>query len=222
MHNDFTLFTRVVPSGKTVVYYYAYDTEGNRLGPWTTGQANKTLARNYCNKLNRQGKLLPGPIEIPTFAEYAAAFWDWEKSGYLSERKKRRKLTQAYADKNKNLVEHTLVPYFGKMKLDKITGETIDQWLDVMIKNGKKNSTTNGYFGTLKTMMKWAVKKRIIARDPFLDVEKLLSEKTDKKIITPDEFKALFVDDWKKVWGNDLLRCTANKIAALTGMRCWG
>ena len=220
MHNDFTLFTRVVPSGKTVVYYYAYDTEGNRLGPWTTGQANKTLARNYCNKLNRQGKLLPGSKDMPTFAEFSAAFWDWEKSGYLAERKKRRKLTQSYADKNKSLVDYTLVPYFGKMKLDKITGEAIDQWLDVMIKEGKKNSTINGYFGVLKTMMKWAVKKHIIGRDPFLDVEKLLDEKTDKKIITHVEFKALFVDDWKKVWGNDLLRCTANKIAALTGMRC--
>ncbi|MDR0497928.1 MAG: tyrosine-type recombinase/integrase [Treponema sp.] len=61
MHNDFTLFFRTVPSGKNVVYYYAYDDEGNRLGPWTTGQPNKTAAQNYCNRLNRQGKLLPGP-----------------------------------------------------------------------------------------------------------------------------------------------------------------
>jgi len=220
MHNDFTLFSRVVPSGKKVVYYYAYDGEGKRLGPWTTGQTTRTAARNYCNLLNRKGKLLPELKGIPTFAEFAALFWDWDKSEYLKERRKRRKLTQSYTDKNKKLVEHILVPYFGKMKLDKITGEAIDQWLDVMIKEGKKNSTTNGYFGSLKTMMKWAVKKRIIDRDPFLDVEKLLNEKTDKKIITTDEFKALFVDDWKKVWGNDLLRCTANKVAALTGMRC--
>jgi integrase len=220
MHNDFTLFSRVVPSGKTVVYYYAYDGEGKRLGPWTTGQSNKTAARNYCNKLNRQGKLLPGPLEIPTFAEFSGVFWDWEKSGYLTERRKRRKLTQAYADKNKKVVDHTLIPFFGKMKLDKITGEVIDQWLDVMIKDGKKNSTTNGYFGTLQTLMKWAVKKRIIDRDPFLDVQKLLNEKPEKKIITKDEFRTLFVDDWKKAWDNDFLRCTANKIAALTGMRC--
>jgi integrase len=89
-----------------------------------------------------------------------------------------------------------------------------------MIAEKYENSTTNGYFGTLQTMMKWAAKKRYIDRDPFLDVEKLLKEKKDKKIITHDEFKALFVDDWKTVWDNDLLRCTANKIAALTGMRC--
>ena len=49
MRNDFTLFYRVVPSGKKVVYYYAYNDEGVRLGPWTTGQVNKTAARNFCN-----------------------------------------------------------------------------------------------------------------------------------------------------------------------------
>jgi integrase len=220
MHNDFTLFTRVVPSGKTVVYYYAYDNEGRRLGPWTTGQDNKTMARNYCNRLNREGKLLPGLKEIPTFAEFAVSFWDWEKSEYLKERRKRRKLTQSYADKNKRTVDYTLIPYFGKMKLDAITGETIDKWLDYMIAEKYENSTTNGYFGTLQTMLKWAAKRKIIKRDPFLDVDRLLNEKKDKKIITPDEFKALFSEDWKRVWNNDLLLCTANKLAALTGMRC--
>ena len=220
MHNDFTLFFRVVPSGKTVVYYYAYDGGGRRLGPWSTGQNNKTAARNFCNRINREGKLLPGPKEVPTFAEYAAGFWDWEESPYLKDRKKRRKLTQAYADKNKKVAEYTLIPYFGKMRLDQISGEAIDGWLDKMIKDKYKNSTTNGYFGTLQTMMRWAVKKRVIERDPFLDVQKLMNEQGDKKIVTPDEFKALFAGDWKAVWDGDLLLCTANKIAALTGMRC--
>jgi len=220
MHNDFTLFTRKVPSGKTVVYYYAYDGEGNRLGPWSTGQANRTLARNYCNKLNRQGKLLPGPVEIPTFEEFSKDFWDWEKSGYLADRKKRRKLTQYYADKNKAVVARTLVPYFGKMKLDKITGEVIDLWLDAMIKAGMKNTTTNTYFGTLRIMMRWAVRKRFIDRDPFIDVAKLMEHKAEKKILTPDEFKTLFSDDWQRVWNNDLVLYTANKLTALTGMRC--
>ncbi|MDR1251700.1 MAG: phage integrase SAM-like domain-containing protein, partial [Treponema sp.] len=156
MHNDFTLFTRKVPSGKTVVYYYAYDDEGRRLGPWTTGEANRTAARNYCNKLNRKGKLLPGPKEMPTFTEYCAGFWDWENSPYLKERKKRRKLTQSYADKNQRVVEYTLLPYFGKMRLDKITADEIEKWFDHMIKEGYKHTTINGYYGTLKTMLVWA------------------------------------------------------------------
>jgi hypothetical protein len=162
MHNDFTLFNRVVPSGKTVVYYYAYDEDGVRLGPWSTGQENKTAARNYCNGQIRKGILVPGIKGMNTFDEYAAEFWDWEKSGYLKDRKKRRKLTQGYAEKNKRVVDLTLIPYFGKMKLDKITGDAIDKWLDYMIAEKYENSTTNGYFGTLMTMMKWAVKKRYV------------------------------------------------------------
>jgi integrase len=88
-----------------------------------------------------------------------------------------------------------------------------------MIAEKYENSTINGYYGTLMTMMKWAARKKYIVRDPFLDVEKLMKDKKDKKIITQDEFKALFSDGWKKVWNNDLLLCTANKLAALTGMR---
>ena len=220
MRNDFTMFYRFVPSGKRVVYYYAYDDEGKRRGPWTTGEISKTLARNYCNKLIRMGKLLQGRKEMQTFEEFAANFWDWDKSPYLKERRKRRKLTQSYTESAKKVVAHSITPFFGKMKLDKITGETIDNWMDMLLEEGKKNVTINGYFGTLQTMMKWAVKKKMISRDPFLDVEKLLKEKRAKKIITQDEFKQLFVYDWKKAWDNDLLMCTANKLAALTGMRC--
>jgi hypothetical protein len=80
MHNDFTLFKRKVPSGQKVVYFYAYDSAGKRLGPWSTGEATLMAGRNYCNRLNREGRLLPGPKGIPDFAEYANGFWDWEAS----------------------------------------------------------------------------------------------------------------------------------------------
>jgi integrase len=220
MKNDFTLYFRKVPSGKRVYYYYAYDDDGVRQGPWTTGQNSKTAARNYCNILNRKGKLLPTGKAIPTFAEFSTDFWDWDKSQYLKERKKRRKLTQSYTESAKKVVEHSITPFFGKMKLDRITGEEIEKWIDEQLEEGKKNVTINGYYGTLQTMMKWATRKKIIDRDPFLDVQKLVKEPKEKKIITHDEFKALFVNDWKKAWDNDMLMCTANKLAALTGMRC--
>ena len=163
---------------------------------------------------------MPDIKTMPTFEEYAVGFWDWETSPYLKERRKRRKLTQSYTESAKKIVAHSISPYFGKMKLDKITGEIIEQWIDTLLEQGKKNVTINGYFGTLMTMMKWAVRKRVIDRDPFLDVQKLLKEPKEKKIITHDEFKALFVADWKKVGDSDLLMCTANKLTALTGMRC--
>ena len=219
MRNDFSLYFRKVPSGKRVYYYYTYDDEGKQIGPWTTGQTTKTAARVFCNDLIRKGLLVPGVKGMTTFGAYAAEFWDWEKSEYLKDRRKRRKLTRGYADKCKKVVDFTLVPYYGKMRLDRITGYVIDKWLDYMIAEKYENSTINGYYGTLMTMMKWAARKKYIVRDPFLDVQKLMDEQKEKKLITQDEFKTMFVDDWKTVWNNDLLLCTANKLAALTGMR---
>jgi integrase len=220
MHNDFTLFKRTVPSGEKVVYYYAYTDDGKRRGPWTTGETSLTVARNYCNRLNREGKLLPGPKGTLTFAEYAQGFWDWETSLYLKDRKKRYNLTKSYADKNGKVVDHTLVPYFGNMRLDRISAEEVDLWFDYLLDEDYRHTTINGYYGTLKTMIKYAAKKKLIPFDPLTDFERLANDRKNLEIITPEEFKALFVRDWKTVWDNDLVVCTANKLAALTGMRC--
>src|SRR5215469_1208301 len=220
MHNRFTLLSRTVPSGKTVVYYYAYNDDGKRLGPWTTGQPNKTAARNYCNKLLREGNLIPFQKDIGTFEELAVGFWDWDKSPYLEDRRKRNLLTKAYAEKCGRVVKYNLLPYFGKMKMEKITLDVVEEWFDKMIADKYKHTTINGYFGTLRTMLRWAAKKRIISGDPLIGVERLLNDRKKIQIITRDEFKALFVSDWKKVWDNDLLWYTANKLAACTGIRC--
>ena len=79
IHNDFTLYFRVVPSGKRVVYYYAYDEDENRLNGKSTGETTLTA--------------VPRRGYIPTFAEYAVDWWDWEKCGYLKKRRKRSNLT---------------------------------------------------------------------------------------------------------------------------------
>ena len=219
MHNDFTLLRRKVPSGKKVVYYYAYDDEGQRLGPWTTGQVSKTAARNYCNRLNREGKLIPTQKKSQTFKAFSENFWDWENSPYLKERMKRKDLTKAYAEKNKKVVDKHINHYFGKMVLSKITPEVIEKWFEDLSKRKLKNTTINGYYTILKTMLKWAVKKRILQRDPTLGIEKLSNDRKALKIITPGEFKSLFCSDWQRVWNNDRIIYVANKLAALTGMR---
>jgi integrase len=220
MHNRFTLLSRVVPSGKTVVYYYAYNEDGMRLGPWTTKLSTKTAARNYCLKLLREGNLIPLQKDIGTFAELAEGFWDWDASPYLEDRRKRSLLTEAYADKNKRVTKFNLLPYFGKLRLEKITLDVIEEWFNKLIAEKYKHTTINGYFGTLRTMLRWAAKKKIIPGDPLIGVERLLNDRKQIKIITLDEFKSLFISDWRKVWDNDFLRYTANKLAACTGMRC--
>jgi integrase len=219
MHNDFTLFLRVYPNGKKTVFYYVYDENGVRRGPWTTKQTSITLARNYCNKLNRAGLLLPKQTGKMLFAEYAEGWWVWDTCKYLKKRRKRHNITRSYADNNKKMMTNQLIPFFGKMAIGRITPEEIENWIDYMAEQGYQNTYTNTIFGTLKTMMIEAVARKIITSDPTENMERLVNDRKDIKIITQEEFKALFVKDWKRVWDNDRICYTTNKLAALTGMR---
>jgi hypothetical protein len=54
----------------------------------------------------------------------------------------------------------------------------------------------------------------VIIVSPTEKVEKLVNDRRKIKIITPEEFKKLFVGDWKRVWDNDRISYTANKLAA--------
>jgi integrase len=219
IHNDFTLYWRLIPSGKRVVYYYAYDNDGNRLGGWSTGEVTMTAARVKCNRLLREGKLIPNSGYMPTFAQYAQGWWEWEVCAYLKKRRKRHNLTMAYADNNKKNLKNHLLPYFGDMPMNKISRDDIENWFDYLIEKDYQNTSINGYFGTLKTMMIEAAARKIIAVNPAEKMEKLVNDRREIKIITRDEFKNLFVNDWRRVWDNDRISYTANKLAALTGMR---
>jgi integrase len=219
IHNDFTLYWRVIPSGKRVVYYYAYDADGNRLGGWSTGETTMTAARVTCNRLLREGKLIPDSGYMPTFAEYARGWWEWETCAYLKKRRKRYSLTQTYANNNKKNLNNQLLKYFGDMPLNKITRDDVESWFDKLIEEDYQNTTINGLYGTLKTMLIEAVARKLIDKDPTDKMGRLVNDRKEIKIITTEEFKKLFLGDWKKVWDNDRLSYTANKLAALTGMR---
>jgi integrase len=69
-------------------------------------------------------------------------------------------------------------------------------------------------------MITYAAKKKVIPFNPLTVLERLVNDRRNLEIITPEEFKTLFVKDWKRVWNDDPVVCRANKLAALTGMRC--
>ena len=75
IHNNFTLYFRVVPLGKSVVYYYVYDEDGKRLYGKSTGEVTLTAARFKCNRLLKERALVPKRGYIPTLAEYAVDWW---------------------------------------------------------------------------------------------------------------------------------------------------
>jgi integrase len=219
IHNDFTLYFRVVPSGKRVVYFYAYDEDGKRLYGKSTGETTMTAARLKCNRLLKAGGLIPKRDYAPTFAEYGRGWWDWDNCDYLKKRRKRYILTKGYADQAKRNLDKILLPFFGEMRMNMITQEVVEDFLDSLIQKGYQNTTINGYYGTLKTMMIEAVERKIIDKDPTEKVDKLVNDRKEIRIITPEEFKKLFVGDWQKAWEKNRIAYTANKLAALTGMR---
>jgi integrase len=219
IHNDFTLYWRVFPSGKRVVYYYAYDKNDKRQMGRSTGETTMTAARVKCNQLLREGRLIPDDTYKPTFADYAQGWWEWETCAYLKKRRTRASLTQAYADNNKKNLKNQLLPYFGDMPLHKITKDDVEAWFDKLIEDDYQNTTINGYYGTLKTMLIEAEARKLIDKDPTDKMGRLVNDRREIKIITPEEFRKLFVGDWKTVWEDDRISYTANKLAALTGMR---
>jgi integrase len=219
IHNDFTLYWRVFPSGKRVVYYYAYDANGKRQIGRSTEETNMTAARVKCNKLLKEGRLIPDSGYMPTFAEYAQGWWEWETCSYLKKRRKRYSLTLAYANNNRKNLTNQLLKYFGDMPLDKISRDDVENWFDKLIEEEYQNTAINGYYGTLKTMLIEAVARRLIDRDPTEKMGRLVNDRKEIKIISSEEFKKLFVGNWKRVWEDDRISYTANKLAALTGMR---
>jgi hypothetical protein len=66
LKESFTLYPRVLGSGKKVFYYRTYDKKGRRVGGFSTGLSTKTAAREFCNGLLKSGTLIPKRFAVPT------------------------------------------------------------------------------------------------------------------------------------------------------------
>jgi integrase len=217
----FTVYPRRMKSGKVVFYYQCYDEDGRRVCGHSTGETTKTAARARCMRLFREGKLVPGKQKkVLTFGEFAQGWWEWESCPYLKRRMARRPITRRYAEKAKRNMNNHILPYFGKMRLDRISDEDIENWLLGFSEREKKikNSSANSFFDVLKTMLNEAVRRRLIAGNPAKLVEELRDDQDEIKILTPGETKKLFPPVWQRVWRN-YTAFSVNRLAAATGMR---
>jgi len=229
MHSDFTLFLRKYPNGKEVYFYYTYDENDQRLGPWTTKSVNKTAARNYCHSLIKKGALIPDRRKAMTFGEFAQGFWG-NGSEYVEYRNKRADITSSYIASCRSITESQLVPSFGGVPLDKITTADVNNWLlsfnkrEVTVDGKKKireykNTYANSVFRTLKVMMTEAVRRGHITVNPCDKVQALKNDQKDIEIFTVEEVQKLFPENYQSVWGNKEIAYAANRLASLTGMR---
>ena len=197
LRETFSLYERKLPSGKVVIYYQLYDDDGNQVCGHSTGKTTKTAARNYCNELLREGRLLPKPREIPTFEKFAAGWWEWDVCPYLKKRMSRREIRKSYADSARRKLHNHILPYFGKMRIDRITEYDIDTWLTSFAEKGYKNTTANTHFDILVTMLNEAVRQKLIKANPAPLVVKLKKDSKSIDILKPNEVKKLFPAIWR-------------------------
>lgn len=228
MRNDFTMFKRTVPSGKEVVYYYAYDANGIRKGPWTTHCRTITEARNFCHRLIKNGILVPEK-NILTFGEFAKDFWE-EDSKYVKYITSRFDISKNTLNLNKSMTANQIIPFFGDLPLDRITDKEIDGWLldfknrGVMDeKNGEfknyKNSYANTSFSVLGVMLGEAVRQGLIKSNPCKIVKRLKDDTKKSKILSLDEVRQLFPKNNRMKHWNREVAFAANFLASITGMR---
>jgi integrase len=229
MHGDFTLFLRKYPNGKEVYFYYTYDDEGRRRGPWSTHSLKKTEARNYCHRLIRDGALIPDRKKALTFGDYAAGFWE-RNSVYVKTQESRGYIADSYLATCGSILERQIMPFFADVPLEKITFSDVDKWLlgfssREVVEDGKKvikqykNTYANSVLRTFNTMLQEAVRRDLIQRNPCAKVRRLKNDRKDIEIITVAEVQKLFPENYKTVWGGKDIAYAANKLASLTGMR---
>ena len=229
MHNDFTLFLRKYPNGRKVFFYYAYDENGKRRGPWTTKCLKKTAARNYCHSLLKKGSLVRSEVKDLLFVDYAEGFWERD-SVYVKYRDSRMDITDAYLINCRKMTSNQILPFFSGIPLRKITSKMINDWLlrfneRKTVRNGKaeivryKNTYANTVFGTLNIMLAEAVRRELISLNPCEKVLRLKNDRKKLEILTVDEVRRLFPEDYKLVWGKAEIAYMVNRLASITGMR---
>jgi integrase len=207
-----------------VYYCRGYDENGNRTSGKSTGQTTKTAAKEWAKKHFDNGEL--SVKNEMRFRDYAEDWWKWDKCLYVKTRRAKGRIGIEHVDVCRSYLDNHIMPYFGKLKLSKISPGTIDTWLLKLDEEGKITRVTiNHCLTTLKTMLKEARRRGLLLVNPAEDVTGFSAKSKEKGILKMDEFKKLFAEghiDWEiidRVWNGSLLLYSVNILAAHTGMR---
>ena len=212
----FTVYPRKLKT-VTVFYYQCYDNNGKRICGHSTGQRTKTAAKMYCMELYRTGKLIPEKKPI-SFAEFSDGWWNIKTCKYLEWRQMQNPLAPSTIDHYKTNLELHIKPFFGKMKLNAISADFVQNWIMGLSREGYNNSSINIQIATLKVMMKEAARLRLISSNPMEKIKKLIAHNKEVQILKNDEVQKLFPADWREIWDSYEIYIF-NKLAACTGMR---
>jgi len=210
---------------KFIYYVQFIDESGRRSTARSTGQTSRAAAERWAQAQLKNGA--SADKRDITFANFAENFWEWGKCKYLRVQHARgKKLSHRYADEMRSLLNHYLLPFFGKYRMRQITRALGDDWLIWLNENpgvsGKHLSATtiNRCYACFRIMMNQARKWGFIKEVPI--DEDMIQKGTQKErgIYKGDEIKLLFDENSiGPLWDNQLKYFVGNMLPLTTGMR---
>lgn len=216
----YSIFPRTLPSGVTVYYYRTYDADGRRTTARSTGKTSPSAARAYCDELLRAGTLVPD--RSATLKSYTADWWLWDRCRYIRSLRARDPdgiSPEHAANRRSALTKHTW-PYLGSKRIGEITTPAIERWIDSLLESGLSPSSVRNTVAGLRTILREAVRRGDISRDPT-EGARIPTDRTARRgILSREEARALFSPDaFDTVWRRDYLYFAANLLAAACGLR---
>jgi integrase len=209
--------TKAHHAGRPVYkYYYAlWDAEAHRYGPAnSTGCTNRIDAEQWLAK-----HLQERPYSGLTMGEFATGMYD-EDSAYLTYRRQRgRDLSWAHRKHSQTYLEHYILPYFGKTRLESLGILEIEQFQSWLLEQPSRTgtltpATANHVVQALRSVTRWAIHQRVLHHDPFVGVEPLASSPKRRGIFTIEEVRRIFAVEWP-----DPRARIMNALACVCGLR---
>jgi integrase len=148
------------------------------------------------------------------FAAFLSDFWDWEKSPYIKEkRRKNHGIHKAHCIQQGRAAALYWEPFFKGRILGDITSADVDGFINHMGGLPLSAGWKNGVILAGTKPLRWAFSKGKIEADPTRGHILFSGEEKERQILSPTAATAAFRAEWK-----DGRARLANMLAAVTGM----
>jgi len=218
--NLFTIYPRKLKNGKTIFYYYIYDTDGKRCF-YSTGEEKKEAAFEKCYKLLQKNQLFKNnSIELET---YTVDWFHYDRCPYIQYKLLHGfSYSRSHASNQRNMLDNHIIPFFTGKKISEIKSEHIEIFIQ-HLKADKHltNTTVNHLLSILSIIFSWALKHNDITNNPMSGTMKLKSDTKEKGILSDEEIETLLLAPaaLKTIWNNDYSVWLLNLTAYKTGCR---
>ena len=216
----YTIFLRILPSGRKVYYYQYRDENGRRSSAYSTGTDKLSQAKRICQKLYNEGKFSSQSGLL--FSTFASGFFDDDSPYRKWKKTSGEDLAPATLASYVKLLNNQLLPYFGEMQLKKINTDTVKQWI-VWLNENWSAKTSNNAQSVLNIILKSAKEKRLIKEVPSADLSFRKVKKKKRELLTVDEIGKVYRSElwtWESARRAFLTCCiTGMRIGEVTGLQ---